>query len=124
MPELQTDKVVIVATHGPDDPELATIPFMMATAAQVLDKEAVVILQGRSVQLAVQHVMDHVFAGGLPPLKSLIETYVAQGGKLLVCTPCVEWRQIETEKLCGGSELVAGARVIVEVTSASAVLTY
>jgi predicted peroxiredoxin len=47
-----------------------------------------------------------------------------EGGKLLVCTPCVEWRQIETEKLIAGSELIAGARVIAEITSAKAVLTY
>ena len=118
------EKVVIVATHGPDDPELATLPFMMGTAAQVMDKDTVVILQGRAVQLAVKHVMDHVFAGGLPPLKGLIEIFVEQGGKLLVCTPCVEWRQIESEKLVKGSELIAGARVIVEVTSAAAVLSY
>jgi uncharacterized protein involved in oxidation of intracellular sulfur len=124
MSDQSQGKVVIVATHGPDDPELATLPFMMGTTAQLMENEAVVILQGRSVQLAVQHVMDHVFAGGLPPLKGLIETYMAQGGKLLVCTPCVEWRHIETEKLIEGSELIAGARVIAEITSASAVLTY
>jgi predicted peroxiredoxin len=29
-----TSKLVIVATHGPDDPERATIPFAMAVAAQ------------------------------------------------------------------------------------------
>jgi len=124
MSEPQADKVVIVATHGPDDPELATLPFMMGTAAQVMEKEAVVILQGRSVQLAVEHIMAHVFAGGLPPLKGLIATFLEQGGKLLVCTPCVEWRQIESEKLLAGSELIAGARVIAEITSAKAVLTY
>jgi predicted peroxiredoxin len=124
MSDQQMQKVVIVATHGPDDAELATLPFMMGTAAQVMEKEAVIILQGRSVQLAVKHIMDHVFAGGLPPLKGLIETFMEEGGKLLVCTPCVEWRQIETEKLIAGSELIAGARVIAEITSAKAVLTY
>ncbi len=30
------EKLVILATHGPEDPERATIPFVMACAAVVV----------------------------------------------------------------------------------------
>ena len=39
MSDSNADKVVIIATHGPEDPERATLPFVMATAAQVMDEK-------------------------------------------------------------------------------------
>lgn len=124
MADQAADKVVIMATHGPEDKERATLPFVMATASQVMECETVVILQGTGVLLAQKGVYDHIFAGGLPPLKSLLEGFMQSGGKLLVCTPCIQERQLEEPMLVEGAELIAGARVIQEVTTASAVLNY
>ncbi len=124
MSDQSADKVVIIATHGPEDAERATLPFVMATAAQVMETEAVVILQGNGVLLAGKSVFPHVFAGGLPPLADLLKTFLESGGKLLVCTPCVQHRMIEKSMLIDGAELIAGARVIQEATSSSAVLNY
>ncbi len=124
MAEQAVDKVVIIATHGPEDKERATLPFVMATAAQVMEAEAVVVLQGSGVLLAQKGVYEHVFAGGLPPLKDLLATFMAEGGKLLVCTPCIQERQLELSMLVDGAQLIAGARVIQEITTASAVLNY
>jgi predicted peroxiredoxin len=120
----QADKVVVIVTHGPDDPELATIPFMMANAALTVDKEAVVILQGTAVQLAKKGVYEHVLAAGLSPLEELLKSFLAGGGKLLICTPCIAQRKIEVSQLIEGAEAIAGARVIKETTTASAVLSY
>jgi predicted peroxiredoxin len=33
----KTEKLILMCTHGPEDPERATIPFVMATAAQASD---------------------------------------------------------------------------------------
>ncbi len=124
MADSTADKVVIMATHGPEDKERATLPFVMATAAQVMECEAVVILQGTGVLLAQKGVYDHIFAGGLPPLKQLFDAFMEAGGKLLVCTPCVQERQLDAPMLVEGAQLIAGARVIQEVTTAKAVLNY
>jgi uncharacterized protein involved in oxidation of intracellular sulfur len=118
------DKIVIIGTHGPEDPERATLPFVMATAAQTMDTEAVVILQGGGVLLAEKNIHEYVFAGGLPPLRDLLKTFLEEGGKLLVCTPCVQYRMIEQSKLVEGAELIAGARVVQESITAAAVLNY
>ncbi len=124
MADPTADKVVIMATHGPEDKERATLPFVMATAAQVMESETVVILQGTGVLLAQKGIYDHIFAGGLPPLKDLFEGFMQSGGKLLVCTPCIQERQLDQSMLVDGAELIAGARVIQEVTSSTAVLNY
>jgi predicted peroxiredoxin len=124
MADESADKVVIIATHGPEDQERATLPFMMANAALVMESEAVVILQGSGVLLAKKGIYEHVCAGGLPLLKDQLEAFLEAGGKLLICTPCVAWRKIEQEMMIDGAELIAGARVIQEVTTSSAVLNY
>ncbi len=124
MADAVNDKVVIIATHGPEDKERATLPFIMANSALAMESTAVVILQGTGVLLAQKGIYEHVFAGGLPPLKEQIETFLQLGGKLLVCTPCMEERRLEQSMFIDGAKPVAGATVIQEVTTASAVLNY
>jgi len=118
-----TEKIVIIATHGPDDPERATLPFVVANAALAMDVAATVVLQGASVVLAQQGVSDHVFAAGLPPLGTLLASFFEQGGQLLVCTPCIKERKLEDHLIPKG-ELIAAARVVQESLEAKAVLCY
>ena len=77
------EKIVLVATYAGEDPERATFPFMLATAAQSMDVEAVVVLQGNGVFLAKKGYADNITFPGLTPLKSLIPSFMENGGKLL-----------------------------------------
>ncbi|MBN2320926.1 MAG: DsrE family protein [Acidobacteria bacterium] len=124
MSEEKTEKILIIATHGPDDLERATFPFVIANAALVMDTEAVIVLQGAAVLLAKKGSYDHVYAGGLPPLKDLMKSFLEQGGKLLVCSPCIKERQIDESMLVENAEPIAGARVVQEALEANAVLNY
>ena len=124
MSETKQQKILIIATHGPEDPERATFPFVIANGALVLDVEVSIALQGVSVLLAMKDQAGHVFASGLPPLGDLLKSFLDQGGKLLVCTPCVNERKITKEMLIEGSELIAAARVVQEALEADAVLNY
>ena len=118
------EKILLIATHGPEHPERASFPFMVANGALVMDVGATIALQGVGVLLAQKDVAEHIFAAGLPPLKDLMENFTAQGGKLLVCTPCIRERQMTEDMLIEGAELVAAARVVQESLEAKAVFTY
>ena len=119
-----TEKMVYIVTHAGEDPERATFPFMLATAAQAMEVEVVVALQGVSVFLAKKGYVGHVMAAGLPALKDLVNNYLESGGKLLICTPCVKDRNIEESDLIEGTELIAAARLNQEILSANATLVY
>ncbi len=54
MAETEAEKMVVIATHGADDPERATLPFVAANGALAMDVRATVILQGRAVMLALK----------------------------------------------------------------------
>lgn len=124
MSENGEEKIVIFATHGPEDPERASLPFVMGNAALVLEVKATIILQSTAVVIAKKGCYEHVFAAGLPPLKKLVDDFIEQGGKVLVCTPCINERRITTDMLVGTAEPVAAARALTEVLEATAVLNY
>jgi predicted peroxiredoxin len=77
------EKIVLVATHAEEDPEKACFPFLLANAAQAMDMEAVVVLQSNGVWLGQKGYAEKISVPGFTPLKELITSYVANGGKML-----------------------------------------
>ncbi len=122
--EKEKQKILYIGTHGPGDPERATLPFVLANAALAMGVEAVVALQGDGVWLAVKGTAAHVFAGGLPPLQELMEGFLELGGKLLVCSPCIQHRKMNPEALVPQAQVVAAATLTGEILTAKAVLNY
>lgn len=122
--KLTSKKLVVIATHGAEDPEKATIPFVMANAALASDMEAVVILQSTAVMLAMRDHARHIHSDAFPPLQELIKTYTELGGKILACVPCLKSRGITEDQLIEGTRLVAATTVVNEAIDADATLTY
>ncbi len=120
---MEQQKLVIMATHGPEDPERATIPFVMGCAALASDVAVVIGFQADGVCLVHDGEAATVEAAGFPPLAKLVADFKDLGGTLLVCTPCAKSRGI-ADALIPGTELVAAARFVTEVTSATSTLTY
>lgn len=117
------EKLVIIATHGPEDPERATIPFVMAVAALASEVEVVVGFQADGVCLVHTGEAETVQAPEFPPLAKLISDFRELGGTMLVCSPCVKSRGI-ADALIPGADIVAAARFVAEVTSATNTLVY
>ena len=120
----ENEKIVIISTMGAENPEKATLPFVLATAAQASDVEVVVILQSNAVVLAKQGEAEKVNAKGFMPVKELLDAYVSAGGNLLLCSPCLKERNITKEELIIGSQIIAAGTVVTEVLSAKSVVTY
>ena len=118
------EKLVFMVTHGPNHPEEATLPFVMACAALASDVEVVLGFQADGVCLVHQGEAEHVAARGFPTLSKLIGDFTELGGKLLVCGPCIKAREIAETDLIGGAEVVAAGRFVSEITSATNSLVY
>ncbi len=118
------EKIVYICTHAGEDPDRASLPFVLANAALTMEVQAVVALQGTGVFLAKKGYLDNIFAAGLPPLKDLVASFLDQGGKLLVCVPCIRERRITEEDLIQGAVPTAGAALTMEILSANATLVY
>lgn len=119
------EKLVIMVTHSANHAEHVTIPFVMAVAALASDVEVVIGLQADGVEVAVKGRAETVAAEGFPPLAKLMTDYRELGGKLLLCGPCVKSRQIDAAtQIVENAEVVAAARFIAEITSATNALVY
>ena len=121
---MANEKLVFMVLHGPDEPEHATIPFVMACAALASDVEVVIGLQAAGVELGRVGGADLVEAAGFPPLRKLVADFGALGGHLLVCGPCLNSRDITPDQLVDGAEVVAAGRFVAEITSATNSLVY
>jgi predicted peroxiredoxin len=106
-------KIGLIVTHAQDDPEMATLPFIIANGALAMNVEPVVILQGEAVRLATRGGADAVNATGLAPLGGLMDALIDAELRIMVCSPCLATRGIEEGDLRDGC-YVGGAGIIVQ----------
>lgn len=117
-------KLVFMVTHGPEAPELATIPFVMANTALASDVDVVMGFQANGAFLVMKGVADRIAAHGFPPLKDLVAAFVEAGGRMYVCSPCAGSRMITGEDLIEGAEFAGAATFVAECVAATNVLVY
>jgi uncharacterized protein involved in oxidation of intracellular sulfur len=117
-------KIVVIATFAEENPDKATLPFVLGNASLAMDVEVSVILQGTGVYLALKGYPDHVHAAGFPALTELQAAFLEAGGKIMVCSPCIQARKITPEDLIPGAMVIAGATLVSEILSATNVVTY
>jgi predicted peroxiredoxin len=63
-------KIGLIVTHAADDPELATLAFVLATGAMAMGVEPVICLQCEAVTMALPGGAEAVKAEGMPPSQS------------------------------------------------------
>lgn len=72
-------RLLIISTHGSEDPTRAGIAFFMAKGAIEGGHKPEVVLAGDAAVLARKPVADSVLPVGIPPLKELIQFAVDNG---------------------------------------------
>lgn len=111
-------------THGVDDPERATLPFVVANVAASADQEATVLLTSDAVWLATRGYARDVHKEGFPRLDELIEGFVAEGGRIWACGACTEPRGITADQLIDGATIVTAANVVETLASGTPTLGF
>jgi uncharacterized protein len=116
--------LMINATHGPDDPERATLPFVVGNVAATAEQDAVVLLTIDGAWLAVRGRADGVAADGLPALHDVMAQFVAAGGRIWACGACTKPRGITADDLVDGATIVTAAQVVELLASGATPLTF
>ena len=105
-------KFCVSLTCAKDDPDRATVAFVVANAAAASDKEVVVFLSTEGVRLGVEGYADDIAEDGFAPLKDLMAGFAAAGGKIYVCSPCFKRRKLDEHGLVPGAVIVGGAKLV------------
>jgi predicted peroxiredoxin len=111
-------------TSAKDNPDKATVAFVVANAAVASDKETLVFLSTEGVRLSQQGYADDVREEGFAPLKELMESFVKAGGTIWVCSPCFKKRKLDEAKLVAGATIVGGAKLVEFLSAGSPCVTY
>jgi uncharacterized protein len=105
-------KFCVSLTVAKDNPDKATVAFVIANAAAASDKDTVVFLSTEGVRLAVKGYADDIAEEGFAPLKDLMTSFAAAGGKIYVCSPCFKRRKLDETALVPGAAIVGGAKLV------------
>lgn len=107
--------LLIHCTHGKEDAERAILPFIVGNVAVTADKQATIFLTVEGVRLATKGYAEEVNKEGFTPLKEIIDSFIANGGKIWACGACTKPRGITQADLIDGAQIVTAANLVEEL---------
>jgi uncharacterized protein len=119
-----SERLIFNCTHGKEDPERATLPFVAANIAATAGQDAVVLCTIEAVWLGTDGGTDGVAYPGLPELSGLYGEFVENGGEVWLCGACTKPRGITEDKLAKGATIVGAAKVVEEVVAGARTIAF
>lgn len=116
--------IMIHNTNGNEDVERASLAFILGNTALSSGQDTSVLLSINGVFVATDGYADDLQADGFPPLKELVNNFVGNGGKVLVCGACAKPRNIQPDNLIGGAEMVGAATAIANMVGGAQVISF
>src|SRR5205085_5673799 len=110
-----SDTLIFNCTHGKEDAERATLPFVAANIAAAAGQESVVLCTIESVWLGTEGGTAEIAQPGLPVLAELHREFIDNGGLAWLGGACTTPRGVTEEQLTKGSMIVVAAKVVVDV---------
>ena len=117
MTEVQRDLVVLV-TRGADH-ELSSVALTIACGAITSGLRVYLFLTSSAVDLVRRRSVEMTQVAPLEPLKTLMEDFIARGGTIWACPPCVKSRGYTQDSLIEGVT-ITGASAVHELIKAGA----
>ena len=119
-----SDKLIFNCTHGKDEPERATLPFVAGNIAATAGQDAVVLCTIDAVWLGTEGGTDGIAFPGMPVLADLFKEFVANGGQVWLCGACTKPRGIGEESLANGAKIVGAAKVVEEIVAGAKAVAF
>ncbi len=110
--------LVVLITSGLDS-ELSSVAFTIANGGMTAGLKVSIFLTSNGVDLARKGAVDATQCHPLEPLRDLVKDFLARGGQLWACTPCVKARGYQQKDLLDGT-VITGASVMHELIQAGA----
>jgi predicted peroxiredoxin len=117
-------RLVVHCTHGREDAERSTLAFIAANVAASADQDVVMLLTIEGVWLATRGYADTITHEGFPPLRDVMQSFVANGGQIWACGTCTKPRGIAESDLLEGARIVTAANVVERLASGAASLDF
>jgi predicted peroxiredoxin len=115
--------LVVVITHGTDH-ELSSAAFTIANGGMTAGLKVSIFLTSNGVDLARRRALDATHVAPLEPLRDLVKDFLARGGTLWACTPCVKARGYTQEDLIEGTVITGASPMHELIKQGAATLSF
>lgn len=116
------ETLLFTCTHGAEEPERATVPFIAASVAAVSGHRAVVVCTAEAVRIGTDGYADGIESEGMPALADLLRQLVDGGGEVWLCSACTTKRGITADDVVvDGAQIVGAARIVEALTTGRAI---
>lgn len=110
-------------THGKEEAERAILPFIVGNVAVTAEQQATIFLTADGVWLATKGYAEQVTKDGFTPLREIMDSFIANGGKIWACGACTKPRGINDADLIDGAKIVTAANLVELLASGAASCT-
>jgi predicted peroxiredoxin len=122
LPSNQRELVVLV-TRGTDH-ELSSVAFTVACGGITSGMKVYAFLVSSGVDLVRRKAVDITHVPPLDPLKSLIDDFLARGGTIWACPPCVKARSYTQDDLIPGVTIQGASAMHERLKAGAASLSF
>lgn len=116
-----SEKYLVNCAYGSDDPEKATIAFILAFTSSKTNETAVFLTSGAS-NLMTRGKRPTVQAQGYEPLNGLIDGFIENGGKIWLCPACANAKGLAADDLIDGVEIAGAPKTMAYLASGAQLL--
>ena len=108
----ETDLLITLTAHENDENNV-TIAFTMGVKALEKNHRTEIMLLSNAVHIAEKGYAEKIDIGApFSPIDELLKTFLDKGGKLKVCSSCMEHNGVKEEDLVEGAEVITADNVI------------
>lgn len=116
--------ILVQGTHGADNAEKATLPFIVGNVSATAEQDTVVFLTSDAVWLATQGYADDITFGEHPPAGKILADFVTNGGRVWACGACTGPRGISADDLVAGATIVTAANLVEALAAGAATVAF
>lgn len=110
MPE-ERQKLVYVLHDGGDKAEKVLTALALANIGVSMESDVSIMLFGEATRLAYKGYGETVHSIERLPMSKLMRDFIDNGGKVMICAPCIKSRQVTPDMLIEGVETTTGTVV-------------
>lgn len=118
-----TEELVVLITHGADH-ELSSVAFTIANGGMTAGLDVSIFLTSAGVDLVRKQAVEMTQVEPLEPLSALIADFMARGGTLWACTPCVKARGYTEQDLLDGVIITGASPMHERIQAGAATLSF
>ncbi len=121
--ESNSHELVVLMTRGADH-ELSSVAFTIACGGITAGLKVYAFLTSASVDLVRRRALALTHVPPLDPLKALVDDFMARGGTVWACPPCVKARGYTQDDLIDGVVITGASAMHERIMAGAATLSF